>query len=65
MLKKIAILVAALSLSAPVALYAADAPASDGKTGTATHKHSGHKANSAKHSKPAQPAADKTQSTSK
>ena len=65
MLKKIAILFAALSLSAPVALYAADAPTNDGKTPAATHKHSSQKPNSAKHGKPAQPAADKAQTTTK
>ena len=65
MLKKMAILVAALSLSAPVALYAADAPTSDGKTATATQKHHGQKSNSAKHSKPAHQAADKAQTTTK
>jgi hypothetical protein len=59
MLKKIAILFAALSLSAPVALYAADAPTNDGKTTTATSKHHGQKPNAGKHSKPAQPAAEK------
>jgi hypothetical protein len=65
MLKKIAILVAALSLSAPVALYAADAPATDGKTTTATQKHHGQKPNSAKHGKPAHPAADKAPASTK
>lgn len=67
MLKKIAIIVAALSLSAPVALYAADAPTNDGKTTTAAtgHKHNGQKPNSAKHGKPAQPAADKAQTSTK
>jgi hypothetical protein len=59
MLKKIAILVAALSLSAPVALYAADAPTNDGKTATAASKSHGQKPSSSKHSKPAHPAAEK------
>jgi hypothetical protein len=65
MLKKIAILVAALSLSAPVALYAADAPATDGKTTAATSKHHGHHNNSSKHGKSEKPAAEKAPATTK
>jgi hypothetical protein len=60
--KKIAILVAALSLSAPVALYAADAPATDGKTAVTAKSH-GQKPSSGKKGKPAQPSASKAQTS--